>query len=201
MEVLQMAKKLSLLIILCMVLWLVGCSVRVIPDPEANPLFITWLIDQAHQRLQQEFPDEVFRGVYTAIGTAMRANGMESRMGKSVSDIWHWEFVFQLEGLSGVAFIRWNDGVWEDLEIVRRPWGGDHILLKADLDAIRYDLDQAIMMLSMSGFELENEWFSHVVFRRPLWPPMDEIMYIFTIAPGVYVSVGATTGKIIRISK
>ena len=189
-------RSVGVFICVCLVVLFASCTIRV-ENLEESSLFMSWLIDQAEQRLTEAFPDETFWGLWDASGVAEGFDEVTDR-GKSVAEIVKWEFRFASGDILGqtTGVIEWVDGEWQDPQIVNDQVMEEYIILDTGLPNVRYDLDQAIMMLRTSGYVGEDDWFSYVVFWRPLEFGPGEPYYVFTISPGVYIAIGSISGTV-----
>src|SRR6056297_99777 len=189
-------RSVGVFICVCLVVLFASCTIRV-ENLEESSLFMSWLIDQAEQRLTEAFPDETFWGLLDASGVAEGFDEVTDR-GKSVAEIVKWEFRFASGDILGqtTGVIEWVDGEWQEPQIVNDQVMEEYIMLDTDLPDVRYDLDQVIMMLRTSGYVGEDDWFSYVVFWRPLEFGPGEPYYVFTISPGVYIAIGSISGTV-----
>src|SRR6056297_745698 len=189
-------RSVGVFICVCLVVLFASCTIRV-ENPEQPSLFMTWLIDQAEQRLTEAFPDETFWGLWDAIGVTEGFDEVTDR-GKSVAEIVKWEFRFASGEIFGqkTGVIEWIDGQWQDPQIVNDQVMEEVLLRDTDLAEVCYDLDQAIMMLRTSGYVGEDDWFANVVFWRPLELGPGEPYYVFRISPGVYIAIGSISGTV-----
>ena len=187
--------------IVCTLVLLSSCTIRRV-NPEPSSLFMTWLIDQAEQRVTQAFPEEQFWGLWDVMGVV---EGFEAEVfedtsdrGKTFAEIDRWEFRFAFGEIFGqkTGVIQWIDGEWQEPNMVDDQVMEECILDHSTLDEIRYDLDQAIMMLRTSGYAGDADWFSHVYLVRPLVMAPGEPYYVFKISPGVFIAIGSHSGSI-----
>jgi hypothetical protein len=186
-------KKVLFLIILVAILF-TGC-VRYVPYVES--FYTLDIIKEARDRILAENPGveldfyEFTGGIRAEDGTAY---GMFPRGAKSVDDLIWWEFIFAADEGNTAVITKMND-VWAASQIVPQPWLEDEVY---DPEYLRIDLDDAIEILKIYlwGGTAPLDIFDFVVFRQPLNPVITEPYYIFTVAPGYYVFVGAITGSI-----
>ena len=197
-----MAKRfVGVILSVCLIALLASCTIRRV-NPEPSSVFMTWLINQAEQRLTQAFPEEQFWGLWDVVGVAEGFEAEEfevnSERGKSFSEIDRWQFRFASGEILGqkTGVIQWIDGVWQEPTIVNDQVMEVCLMRQTELDEIRYDLDQAIMMLRTSGYVGEDDWFSYVVLVRPLEMGPGEPYYVFTISPGMYIAIGSNSGSV-----
>jgi hypothetical protein len=187
-------KKILLLLLLIVILF-TGC-IRYIPFRE--DFFTLEIIKEARDRILAENPGvalqfyEFTGGIRPEDGTEY--DGMVARGAKTIEDLIWWEFVFAAD-VGDTAVITKMNGEWGTSEIVAEPWLEDQVY---NPEYLRIDLDDAVEILKIYlwGDTAPLDIFDFVVFRQPLNPEVTEPYYIFTVAPGEYVFVGAITGGI-----
>jgi hypothetical protein len=119
-----------------------------------------------------------------------------SHVVKTARGIVTWRFVFDNQG-SGNAFSSATvDAVRGKFGKVKGHTGP--ILDDQSLRRIpKMTLTRAVALLDKAGY---RSGFSAVTLRKPLYPGVRHIEYIFTVASGKYVAVDTQTGRVKQVS-
>ncbi|HPJ87891.1 MAG TPA: hypothetical protein PLO84_02110 [Thermotogota bacterium] len=186
-------KKVILFVFPLLVL-LTGCIVYI---PFEMDFYTLNIIREAREKILSEHPGQDLQ-FYEFTGGVRAEDGSEynqySRGAKKITDLVWWEFVFAANDGSTAVITREN-GEWSTSQIVPEPWLED---LVYNPEYLRIDLYDAIEILKIYiwGDTTPLDLFDFVVFRQPVAFETTEPYYIFTVAPGEYVFVGAITGGI-----
>ena len=109
--------------------------------------------------------------------------------GQSAGDVTGWRFVFW-NAHETTVILNCIDGSFTRPRFLPGPWLEDELIHLP----LQRGLSEAIDLLHEAGY---TDPFSDVTLRKPLYPGIDEALYIFTIpAKEVYVFIGVDTGTV-----